>query len=163
MNALVRSVAVALTAGVALVAVPASAQDPAPKPTRFVAALPGSVSGGSSGFALPGDLVVKKFRGDKAKGKESLTTVVATLQRLKAKGHDIASSIVIKGKVYVVKGIPTIMDDGTVKVRIAQVRGSRSIVVPRVSSKYYATSCPAGYYRANVDSFGNPICEPLGT
>lgn len=163
MTSFIRSAAAVVAVGLTLAAVPATAQDKAPEPTRFVASLPGSVSGGSAGFVLPGDLAVKKFRGDKARGTESLTKVVKTLQRLKANGHDIASSIVVKGKVYVVKGLPRIMDDGTIKVRIAQVRGSRSFVLPRVSSKYYSTSCPAGYYRANVDSFGNPICEPLGS
>ncbi len=162
MKMLARAAASALIAGgIVLSLAPAHAQDPAPAPLRFVASLPGPLAGGATQHTLPGDLMAKKSRGDRSLGKESLVDMVKTLNRLKDKGRSIGGAVVIKGKVHVVKGLPTITSDGNVKVRVAQARGSRVLTIPRMqSTRYYTAVCPEGYYCADYTPSGSPICEP---
>lgn len=162
MNLLIRTLVVAgIAGGMAITGVPALAQDSAPAPLRFVASLPGSLSGDATRHTLPGDLDVKKSRGDRSLGRLSLVDMVETLHRLEDKGRSIGGTIVIKGKVHVVKGLPTITSDGNVRVRVAQARGSRVLTLPRMqSTRYYTAVCPDGYYCSNYTPAGDPICEP---
>ena len=161
MNLLIRTLAVAgIAGGMAISGVPALAQDPAPDPTVYRFALPGSVKAGAAKFTVPGDLVTKKSRGDKQLGKLSLADVVAKVTRLKEKGHSVGGTVTINGKVREMKGIPVIQADGTVKVRVAQARGSRVIVFPRRGGSSSVMICVPGYYTMyNLD--GTVTCIPI--
>ena len=153
-------VAAGLTAGLAVVGVPALAQDSAPDPTVYRFALPGSVKAGATKFTLPGDLITKKSRGDKALGSLPLADVVVKVTRLKDKGYSVGGSVTINGKVRETKGIPVVLADGTVKVRVAQGRGSRAAVLPRRGgSSSYATCVPGYYTMYNLD--GTVTCIPI--
>ena len=161
MKSFVRTlVASGLVAGLAVSGVPALAQDSAPDPTVYRFALPGSVKAGATKFTLPGDLITKKSRGDKALGSLPLADVVVTLTRLKEKGYSVGGSVTINGKVREMKGIPVIQTDGTVKVRVAQARGSRVVVLPRRGGSSAVMTCVPGYitmYGAN----GTVYCVPI--
>lgn len=100
---------------------------------------------------------MKKSRGDRSLGKVSLVDVVERLERLEDKGRSVGGNLNIRGRILVMKGLPTIQDDGTVKVRVAQGRGARSIIVPRVDPKAFLYSCPPGQ-TLSFTSSGQPIC-----
>ena len=102
---------------------------------------------------------MKKSRGDRSLGKVSLVDVVEKLERLQDKGRSVGGNLNIRGRILVMKGLPTIKDDGTVKVRVVQGRGTRSIVVPRMDPKALMYSCPPGQVLTGVTSSGQPICS----
>ena len=161
MNLFIRTLALAgLAGGMAIAGVPALAQDSAPDPTVYRFALPGSVKAGAAKFTVPGDLVTKKSRGDKQLGKLPLADVVAKVTRLKEKGHSVGGTVTINGKVREMKGIPVIQADGTVKVRVAQARGSRVIVVPRRGGSSAVMTCVPGYITM-YDANGTVTCVPI--
>jgi hypothetical protein len=141
----------------AITAAPAIAQDSSPAPTMWVGSIPGPVSAGSTQYVLPGDLVMKKSRGDRSLGKDSLVDVVEKLERLQDKGRSVGGNLNIRGRILVMKGLPTIQDDGTVKVRVTQGRGTRSMIVPRANPKTLMYSCPPGQ-TLSFTSSGEPIC-----
>lgn len=161
MKPFIRTLVVAgIAGGMAITGVPALAQDSAPDPTVYRFALPGSVKAGATKFTLPGDLITKKSRGDKALGSLPLADVVVKLTRLKEKGYSVGGAVTINGKVRETKGIPVILADGTVKVRVAQARGSRTMVLPRRGgSSSYATCVPGYYTMYNLD--GTVTCIPI--
>ncbi len=150
----------AVAGSVALAAAPAIAEDSGPAPTVYRFALPGSVTPGASEFSLPGDLMTKKSRRDKDLGKVTLTEVAAKAARLKEKGRSVMGTVTINGKVREMKGIPVAQSDGTVKVRIAQARGTRTLVLPRKSSNAMLSSCPPGYVALMSYPSGTIICMP---
>lgn len=160
MKRLTRAIsAAALATAMAVTAAPAIAQDSSPAPTMWVASIPPPVSAGSAQYVLPGDLMMKKSRGDRSLGKVSLVDVVEKLERLQDKGRSVGGNLNIRGRILVMKGLPTIKDDGTVKVRVVQGRGTRSIVVPRMDPKALMYSCPPGQVLTGVTSSGQPICS----
>ena len=145
MKSVIRTlVAAGLVAGLAVVGVPALAQDSAPDPPVYRFALPGSVKAGATKFTLPGDLITKKWRGDKALGSLPLADVVVKVTRLKEKGYSVGGSVTINGATRQMRGLPVLSSDGTVKIRVAQGRASRSVVVPRGGGSASYTVCPPG-------------------
>ena len=159
------SIAAAVIAGSApLVAAPAVAQDAAPDPTVYSFSLPGSVTSGMAKFTLPGDLVTKKSRGGERLGKVGLADAIAKLARAKANGRSVGGIVTINGKTREMKGIPVVLDDGRVRVRVAQGRGSRTLVVPRMGGSSQAASCPAGYFVLTIASSPpTQVCAPVPT
>ena len=145
----------------AIAGVPALAQDSAPDPTVYRFALPGSVKAGAAKFTVPGDLVTTKSRGDKRLDKLPLADVVAKVTRLKEKGHSVGGTVTINGKVREMRGIPVIQADGTVKVRVAQARGSRVVVVPRKGGSVSVVTCVPEYYYTLYGPNGTVICVPI--
>lgn len=134
-----------IAGSVALAGAPAVAQDSGRQPTTFRYSLPGSVNADSTSFTLPGNVVTRKSRGAKDLGKVSLADVAEKVARLQAQGREVISTITIDGVTRRTKGVPTLLADGTVKVRISKGRGSRTIVLPRASRHTSTVNyCPDG-------------------
>lgn len=130
---------------IALAGAPAIAQDSGSKLVTFRYSLPGSVTADSTSFTLPGDVVTRKSRGAKDLGKVSLADVAKKVARLQAQGRKVVSTITIDGVTRRTKGVPTLLSDGTVRVRITQGRGSRSVTLPRASRHTSTVNyCPDG-------------------
>lgn len=128
---IVLSVATAVTSGcVALAGVPAMAQDK-PTATLYTFALPGKAKSDATQISAPGDVKTKKSRGGRDLGRVTLADMVVTLTDQAAKGRSVGGTITIKGVTRPWRGLPVLMDDGTVKFRVAQGRGSRALVLPR--------------------------------
>lgn len=163
MNSVFRTAAAAgIACGLALSGIPALAQDSAPDPTVYRFALPGSVKAGVDKFSLPGDLVTRKSRGDERLGKVSLADAIARLARAKANGRSVGGIVTIDGKTREMKGLPVVLDDGRVRIRVAQGRGSRVMVIPRMGGTSQAASCPAGYVVLTIASSPpTQVCAPL--
>lgn len=159
MHSFIRTLTVAaLTSLLALTATPALAQDSAPDPTVYQFTLPGSVKAGASKFTLPGDLSTRKSRGDKKLGSMPLAEVITEVTRLKNKGYSAGGSVTINGKMREMKGIPKVLADGNVSVRVAQARGSRAITLRRRDSSSVVTCVPGYYTMYNAD--GTVTCIP---
>lgn len=155
---LVRSLAVAgVVAAAVFASLPAQAQPGYPVVLR--AALPGD-SQWSPDLRLPGQLMFTKKRGSEKLGKQSFVSVVATLTRWQNDGRSVLGVVTIGGKSREVKGLPVLMGDGTVKLRIVQARGTRVVSLPR-SSTSSATfmTCPPPLI-ALMNSMGMTICVP---
>ena len=145
-------------------AIPVQAQPAAkdPDPTVLRVALPRTTEW-SSTLRLPGDLMVKKSRGDKSLGKESLTVAVSTITRWTQDGRSVLGVIAINGKTRETKGLPVVMSDGTVKIRVAQARGSRAVTLTRSSSSSATwMMCPPPAI-AMMSQSGMTICVPPPT
>ena len=152
MHSFVRTLIVGLLAGtLALTAVPALAQTTAPDPTVYRFGLPGSVKSGATKFTLPGDLTTRKSRGDKKLGSMPLADVITEVTGLKAKGHSVGGTVTINGKTREMKGIPELLPDGSVKVRVAQARGTRALILRGRGGSSSVVSCVPGFY-----TFYNP-------
>ena len=132
-----------IAGGVALAAAPAIAQG-TPQATVYKFSLPGSVTLGSEKFSLPGDAVTRKSRGGKSLAKVALADMVVTMTRQAAEGYSVGGLITIKGATRQMRGLPVLSSDGTVKIRVAQGRASRSVVVPRGGGNASYTVCPPG-------------------
>ena len=150
----------ALAGGVALAGAPAIAQGTT-KATVYSFSLPGSVTSGSDRISLPGDLAVKKSRGSRDLGKVTLADMVVTITKQAAKGHSVGGLVTIKGKTRQMRGLPVLTDDGNVKIRIAQGRGSRTLVVPRKSSSGSTTVCQSPNVAVYDPSINRYVCEPV--
>lgn len=129
-----------------------------PGPTTWVVSIPAPVSAKATEFVVPADLMAKKSRGDRSLGKVALVDVVEKLERQQDKGRSVGGTVDIRGKILVMKGLPIIQSDGTVKIRVAQGRGSRSLIVPRIDPKAMMYSCPPGQ-TLSFTSSGQPICS----
>ena len=154
--------ATAVIAGsVALAAAPALAQDSAPDPTVYKFSLPGSVKADAAKFTLPGDIATKKSRGGVLLDKVSLADMVVVITRQAAKGHSIGGTITIKGATRQMRGLPVLMDDGSVKIRVAQGRGSRTFVLPRGGGAATGAtiSCPPGTTATYDSKQGKYVCK----
>lgn len=149
-----------IAGGVALAASPAIAQG-TPQATIYTFSFPGSVAAGSDKFSLPGDLVTKKSRGGALLEKVSLSDMVVVLTRQAAKGHSIGGTITVKGKTRPMRGLPVLLDDGSVKIRVAQGRGSRAWVLPRGGGAATggAVSCPPGTTATYDSKSGKYVCK----
>lgn len=160
MKSTLRTLAVAaLTGGMALTGVPALAQNAVPEPTTFRFAIPNSVKAGAAKFTLPGDLTTRKSRGDQVLGSLPLAQAITEVTRLKEKGHSVGGSVTINGRAREMKGIPEVLPDGTVRVRVAQARGSRAIILRGRGGTSTVVTCVPGYYTMyNVD--GTVTCIP---
>lgn len=141
----------AVAGGMALIGAPAFAQDSPPEPTVYRFSLPGSVKAGAASFTLPGDLTTRKSRGSEKLGSLPLAGMVTEVTRLKEKGHSVGGSVTINGKAREMKGIPVVLADGTVKVRVAQARGNRTIILRARGGSSSVVTCVPGYY-----TFYNP-------
>ena len=119
-----------ITGGIALAASPAVAQG-TPQATVYTFSFRGPVSVGAQKISLPGDLVTKKSRGGVLLEKVSLSDMVVVITRQAAKGRSVGGTITIKGTTRPMRGLPVLLDDGSVKIRVAQGRGSRAWVLPR--------------------------------
>lgn len=152
--------AAAVAGGVALAGVPAIAQG-SPQATVYTFSLPGSVTLGSGKFTLPGDVVTKKSRGGVLLEKVSLSDMVIVLTRQAAKGRSIGGTITIKGTTRPMRGLPVLLDDGSVKIRVAQGRGSRAWVLPRGGGAATggAVSCPPGTTATYDSKSGKYVCK----
>lgn len=111
-------------------AVPASGVDK-PAATLYTFALPGKAKWDATRISAPGDVATKKSRGGRDLGRVTLADMVVTLTDQAAKGRSVGGTITIKGVTRPWRGLPVLMDDGTVKIRVAQGRGSRVLVLPR--------------------------------
>lgn len=140
--------------------VPVHAQPAAkdPDPTVLRVTLPRTTEW-SSTLRLPGDLMVKKSRGDKSLGKESLTDAVSTITRWAQDGRSVLGIVKINGKTRETKGLPVVMSDGMVKIRLAQARGSRAVTLTRSSSSSATwMTCPRPTVAMTSQS-GMTICS----
>ena len=136
------TLATAVIAGaVALAASPAIAQG-TPQATIYTFSFPGSIAAGSDKFSLPGDLVTKKSRGSRDLGKTTLADMVVTINRQAAKGHSVTGLVTIGGNIRHMRGLPVLTEDGKVKIRVAQGRGSRTLVLPRKYADGATIVCP---------------------
>lgn len=149
-----------IAGGIALAAPPAIAQGNS-EPTLYTFSLPGSVTAGAEKFLVPGDVVTKKSRGGALLEKVSLADMVVAITRQAAKGRSIAGTITIKGTTRPMRGLPVLMDDGSVKIRVAQVRGSRTFVLPRGggAATGSAISCPPGTTATYDSKSGKYVCK----
>ena len=152
--------AAAIAGGVALAGVPAIAQG-SPQATVYAFSLPGSVTLGSGKFSLPGDVVTKKSRGSKHLGRLTLADMVVTITKQAAKGHSVGGLVTVKGTTRQMRGLPVLMEDGTVKIRVAQGRGSRTLVVPRKSGSGSTTVCQSPNVAVYDASINRYVCEPV--
>ncbi len=148
----------AVLASAMAVAVAPAVSQASPGPTMWVVSIPAPVSAKATEFVVPGDLMAKKSRGDRSLGKVALVDVVEKLERQQDSGRSVGGTVDIRGKILVMKGLPTIQDDGSVKVRVAQGRGTRSMIVPRANPKTFLYSCPPGQ-TLSFTSSGEPICS----
>lgn len=150
----------ALAGGVALAGAPAIAQGTT-KATVYTFSFPGPVSAGAEKISLPGDLVTKKSRGGVLLEKVSLSDMVVVITRQAAKGRSIGGTITIKGTTRPMRGLPVLLDDGTVKIRVAQGRGSRAWVLPRGGGTVTggAVSCPPGTTATYDSKSGKYVCK----
>lgn len=139
---------------------PAHAQGSA-TPTVYTFALPGSVNAGAAKFSVPGDVVTKKSRGSKSLGKVTLADMVLTITQQAAKGHSVGGLVKIKGVTRQMRGLPVLMEDGTVKIRVAQGRGSRALAMPRKSSSGSTTVCQSPNVAVYDPSINRYVCEPV--
>lgn len=159
-----RPIRVLAAAGVAaaavLAALPAQAQPG--YPVVFQAALPGD-SQWSPNLHLPAKLMFTKTRGSKQVGKKSFASVVATLTRWHNKGRSVFGVVTIGGKSRDVKGLPVLMGDGTVKVRIAQARGTRAVSLPRSYSSSVTFSSIPPRWDCPPPMPPGKDCRPPGT
>lgn len=160
MRSVIRTLTIAaLAGGLALTSGPALAQGPGSDPTVYRFALPGSVKAGATKFTLPGDLTTRKSRGDKSLGSMPLAEVVTEVTDLKAKGHSVGGTVTIAGKTREMKGIPQVLADGNVKVRVAQARGTRTIVLrANNGGSGTVTSCPPNSHPVKKSN-GTITCE----
>ena len=149
-----------IAAGVALAASPAIAQG-TPQATVYKFSLPGSVTPGAEKISLPGDVVTKKSRGGVLLERVSLADMVVVLTRQAAKGHSIGGTITIKGTTRPMRGLPVLLDDGSVKIRVAQGRGSRAWVLPRGggAATGSSVSCPPGTTASYDSKSGKYVCK----
>lgn len=149
-----------IAGGVALAASPAIAQG-TPQATVYKFSLPGSVTPGAEKISLPGDVVTKKSRGGVLLEKVSLADMVVVLTRQAAKGHSIGGTITIKGTTRPMRGLPVLLDDGSVKIRVAQGRGSRAWVLPRGggAATGSSVSCPPGTTASYDSKSGKYVCK----
>jgi hypothetical protein len=149
-----------IAGGVALAASPAIAEG-TPKATLYTFSLPGSVTPGSEKFSLPGDVVTKKSRGGVLLEKVSLADMVVVITRQAAKGRSVGGTITTKGVTRPWRGLPVLMDDGTVKIRVAQGRGTRGIVLPRKGAPTTGSgiSCPPGTQAFYDSKSGGYTCK----
>ncbi|MEY3733902.1 MAG: hypothetical protein RL347_1261 [Actinomycetota bacterium] len=161
-----RRTALALaTAGIAgalaLSIAPATAQETSAEATFYRFSIPGTVKPGATKLSVPGDVKAKKSRGGKDLGKVSLADVVETLTDQAAKGRSVGGTITIKGVTRPWRGLPVLMDDGTVKIRVAQGRGSRVIVLPRGGGAATggSVSCPPGTTATYDSKSGKYTCK----
>lgn len=148
----------AVLAGAMAVTVAPAVSQASPGPTTWVVSIPTPASAKATEFVVPGDLMAKKSRGDRSLGKVALVDVVEKLERQQDKGRSVGGTVDIRGKILVMKGLPIIQSDGTVKIRVAQGRGSRSLIVPRIDPKAMMYSCPPGQ-TLSFTSSGQPICS----
>lgn len=158
---LILTIATAVIAGgVALAAAPAIAQG-TPRATVYTFSFPGSVAAGSDKFSLPGDVVTKKSRGGVLLEKVSLADMVVVITRQAAKGHSIGGTITIKGTTRPMRGLPVLLDDGSVKIRVAQGRGSRTWVLPRGGGAATGStiSCPPPTTASYDSKSGKYVCK----
>ena len=153
--------AAALVGGLALAAAPAIAQDKPADGTLYRFTLPGKAKPGATQLSAPGDVKTKKSRGARDLGKVTLADMVATITNQAAKGHSVAGTITIKGVTRPMRGLPVLMDDGTVKIRVAQGRGSRTWVLPRGGGAATggAISCPPGTQASYDSKSGGYTCK----
>lgn len=160
MNSFLRALAAAaLAIGMAITGAPAHAQTPAPDPTVYQFALPGTVKAGATKFRLPGDLTTRKSRGGEELGSMPLTEVVTEVTRLKKKGHSVGGTVTISGRTREMKGIPEVLADGSVRVRVAQARGTRAVMYRGRGGSSSVVTCVPGYYTMyNAD--GSVTCIP---
>ena len=149
-----------IAGGVALAASPAIAQG-TPQATVYKFSLPGSVKAGATKFSLPGDVVTKKSRGGVLLEKVSLSDMVIVITRQAAKGYSIGGTITIKGTTRPMRGLPVLLDDGSVKIRVAQGRGSRAFVLPRGggAATGSSVSCPPGTTATYDSKSGKYVCK----
>jgi hypothetical protein len=149
-----------IAGGVALAASPAIAQG-TPQATVYKFSLPGSVTPGYEKYSLPGDVVTKKSRGGVLIEKVSLADMVVVITRQAAKGHSIGGTITIKGATRPMRGLPVLLDDGSVKIRVAQGRGSRAYVLPRGGGAATGStiSCPPGTTASYDSKSGKYVCK----
>lgn len=153
--------ATAVVAGVvALAASPAIAQG-TPQATIYKFSLPGAVTPGAEKISLPGDVVTKKSRGGVLLEKVSLSDMVVVITRQSAEGRSIGGTITIKGTTRPMRGLPVLLDDGSVKIRVAQGRGSRVWVLPRGGGAATGStiSCPPGTTATYDSKSGKYVCK----
>lgn len=158
----VLSIATAIMAGgLAAAAVPAAALDSGSEPTVYRFSLPGSVKAGATTFSLPGDVVTKKSRGGVLLEKVTLSDMVVIITRQAARGRSVGGTITIKGTTRPMRGLPVLLDDGSVKIRVAQGRGSRALVLPRGggAATGSAISCPPGTTATYDSKSGKYVCK----
>jgi hypothetical protein len=150
-----------IAGGLAASAIPAAAQDAGSAPTVYRFTLPGKVKAGATTLSLPGDVVTKKSRGGVLLEKVSLSDMVVVITRKAAKGRSVGGTITIKGVTRPWRGLPVLMDDGTVKIRVAQGRGTRGIVLTRKGPPTTGTgiSCPPGTQAYYDEKSGGYTCR----
>ena len=105
--------------------------------------------------------MTKKSRGGVLLEKVSLSDMVVVLTRQAAKGHSIGGTITVKGKTRPMRGLPVLLDDGSVKIRVAQGRGSRAFVLPRGGGAATggAVQCPPGTTATYDSKQGKYVCK----
>lgn len=113
-----------------------------PTPTVYSFALPGSSTWGSGKIVLSGDTATKKSRGGRDLGKVTLADMVVTITRQAARGHSVGGFVTIDGNTRQMRGLPVLTEDGKVKIRVAQGRGSRILVLPRRYADGGTIVCP---------------------
>ena len=147
--------------GLALSAAPAAAQGKPVDPTVYRFSIAGSVKPGATKLNVPGDVKTKKSRGGRDLGKVSLAVMVRTITDQAAKGRSVGGTITIKGVTRPWRGLPVLMDDGTVTIRVAQGRGSRALVLPRGGGAATggAVSCPPGTTATYDSKSGKYVCK----
>ena len=146
---------------VALAGVPAVAQDKPADPTVYRFSIPGSVKPDAGKISISGDVKTKKSRGGKGLGTVSLADMVAKITMQQAQGHSVGGLITIKGVTRLMKGIPVLMDNGTVKIRVAQGRGSRALIVPRKSGSGSTSVCQSPNVAVYDPNAGRYVCKPV--
>ena len=99
--------------------------------------------------------------GEAVDEKVSLSDMVVVLTRQAAKGHSIGGTITVKGTTRPMRGLPVLLDDGSVKIRVAQGRGSRAWVLPRGGGAATggAVSCPPGTTATYDSKSGKYVCK----
>jgi len=155
------AIALATAAALALSVSPAIAQGKPAEATTYRFSIPGSVKPGATKLSVPGDVKTKKSRGGKALGTVSLAEMVQTITDQAAKGRSVGGFITIKGVTRPMRGLPVLVDDSTVQIRVAQARGSRVLVLPRGGGAATggAVSCPPGTTATYDSKSGKYVCK----
>lgn len=151
----------AIAGALSLAAAPVAAQETSANATVYRFSIPGSVKPGATDLAVPGDVQTKKSRGGKDLGRVSLADMVVTITEQAAKGRSVGGTITIKGVTRPMRGLPVLADDGTVRIRVAQGRGSRVLVLPRGggAATGAAVSCPPGTSAVYDSKSGKYTCR----
>lgn len=152
------ALAILVACCVTTVMTPVHAQVGAPSPVVFTAILPRAVQISGGDVTLPGDLVVTKSRGNQSAGRFTLVNMVETLGELVDQGRSVASLVTVNGTSRLIKGMPIVLDNGDVKLRLGKVLEGRKAPRTNMDATYQAVACPPGQIPNIIPPYLQPPC-----